>query len=77
MTNKQKIRELLDRLWKAVSNLPEYGIQNNTWGRGIEYLQNKYRVLIYLKSFKPSELTIEDQKFNETPEITTEVDNGK
>lgn len=45
-----KVKNLMGRLWDACRRKPELG--GDLWGRGIEVIQRKYGVRIWLSGFE-------------------------
>lgn len=60
------IKILLERLLKACQRRPDMG--GDLWSRGIEVIQRRRSVLIYLSKFQPT-----DVQANEAPEMTITI----
>lgn len=60
MIRKEHTKRLLDRLWRACSKLPNYG--GDLWGRGLNVLERKYNINVFLTDYVPSDMIEGEQE---------------
>lgn len=59
----------MQRLFAAICRLPDFG--GDTWAKGIEVIQRKYGVVIWLSKFQPTEM-----QAGESPKTTITIEHN-